>query len=548
MQHDDTFGPVHDKEGVAGCLNILMQHSGASLLLSRPDSGPLPVIVVAEEPGRKLLLDISSIREVTTDLKHGMEFRLLGQLGGTFVRSSALKVSFCEELDGRMQCECAYPDAFEVAQRRKTFRVEVRPGWCTVTISGRSRLPPSRAELRNLSPEGCMVALPLASAAMLAAEAGSLRLELKFSSGAALVVMGTVCRQQPVPDQRALLIGFQFTDLTPEQNRNLWFHLHEIEREGGRRVVPDQDLLPSRPLTAEQMDVAPKGTLYPTPMARSLVGVAEFLDTQIIALRIGDNLDSAQLSRYSESVLALLDQGRESLLFALHCLVDEPEVVRHSLAVAVRMADITGGAMPREICKAIVASALVHDLGRMLVAPGVLQDQLDLLLARMKECRWLAPEIVRQVVEQGNERLDGSGYPNGLKQAELRELARVMAVVKTVDAMGRASTAGPAQSVDAIYRHLLKQPEKFDQNWVKRYIRHFGMLPVGTLVAYEHGEMAWIRSLDDKMQPAKVQLTTAAGPPRVATLGEVLQGSALAALGNVVRILVPGVPFLKQVN
>lgn len=539
MQHDDTFSSVHDNEGIAGCLNILMQHSGASLLLSRLDSGPLPVIVVAEEPGRKLLLDISSIREVTTDLKHGMEFRLLGQLGGTFVRSSPLKVSFCEEIAGRMQCECSYPDSFEVAQRRKTFRVEVPSGWCSVTVCGSGRVPPCKAELRNLSPEGCMVALPLTSAAMLAAETSSLRLELKFLSGLPLVVMGAVCRQQAVPDQRALLIGFQFSELSAEQNRNLWFHLHEIERAGGRRVAPGQALLSVRPLNVEPMDVPLKGTVYPTPMARSLVGVAEFLDTQIIALRIGEDIDSAQLSRHSEDLLVLLDQGRESLLFAIHCLVDEPEIVRHSLAVAVRMADITGAAMPREICKAIIASAMIHDLGQILVAPGVLQNEVDLLLARMKECRWLAPEVVRQVVEQGNERLDGSGYPNGLRQPELRELARLMAVVKTVDAMGRASAAGPAQSVDAIYRHLLKHPGQFDQNWVKRYIRHFGLLPVGTLVTYERGEMAWVRSLDERMQPAQVQLTSDAGPPRVATLGDVLQGSALAELGKVVRILVP---------
>lgn len=538
MQQEDVFIQVHDKESVADCLNILMQHSGASLLLSKPDSTPLPVVVMADEPGSNLSLDISAIREVTSDLKHGMEFRLLGQLGGTAVRSRPLTVISCEELEGRMRCECAYPESFEVAQRRKTFRVELRSGWCSVLVSGTGTTA-SKGELRNLSPEGCMVALPLTAAGLLAGETGNLRLELKFASGARLALLGTVSRQQLVTEQRILLVGFQFPELSTEQNRTLWSHIHEIERESTRVATLSPSPLPTKSFSnAEQMDMPAKGTLFPTPTARSLASIAEFLDTQIIALRIGDDIDSGQLSRHSESLLALLDQGRESLLFALHCLIDEPEVVRHSLAVAVRMADITSAAMPRDMGKAIIASAMVHDLGKALNATALLQDQLDLLVTRLKECRWLAPEIIRQVIEQANERLDGSGYPNGMRQPELRELARLMAVVKTIDAMGRHSSAGPAQAIDVIYRHLLTRPEQFDQNWVKRYIRHFGVIPVGTLVRYEGGEMAWVRSLNEKMQPSQVQLAREAAPPRVATLGEVLQGGALDELGKIGKILV----------
>lgn len=547
MQQDDIFSRVDDQEGVADCLNILMQHSGASLLLDKPDSGPLPVIVVAEEPGRTLLLDISAIREVTVDLKHGMEFRLLGELGGKFIRSNPLMVNNCEEVEGRMKCECSCPEYFEVAQRRKTFRVELPPGMtCVVIVSGSDALPSWQGELKNLSLEGCMVALPLAAVAMLATEGGSLLLELNFPSGVRFTVMGTVCRQQADLERRAVIVGFQFVGLTSEQNRNLWFYVHETEREVARKGTPDHEqLLHSKLFVGTALDRSSQATVLPTPMARSLSTIAEFLDTQIIALRIGDDIDSAQLSRHAERLQSLLDQGRESMLFALQCLADEPEVVRHCLAVAVRMADITGPAMPRDMRKAIIASAMVHDLGKAVSRRTPAQDRmdgaagLDLLLSRMKECRWLAPEILHQVVGQANERLDGSGWPGGLKDPDLRELARLMAVVKTVDEMGHARADRPAQPVDAIYRYLLGHPAQFEQSWVKRYIRHFGIRPVGTLVRYENGEMAWIRSLNDNMQPDQVQLTTAIALPRTATLGEVLRGEALAALGAVEAILTP---------
>ena len=152
-------------------------------------------------------------------------------------------------------------------------------------------------------------------------------------------------------------------------------------------------------------------------------------------------------------------------------------------------------------------------------------------MGRMGRCHWLSASILDSVAQNVNERLDGSGYPRGLTADGLHELARAAAVVDAIDAMRRDRPDRPAWRIDAIYRHLLHQPERFDQRWVKRYIQRFGLHPIGSLVRFDGGQLAWIQALDAEGQPTQVQLTDACEPPGPA-LGEILRGTAIQRLGS----------------
>ncbi len=147
---------------------------------------------------------------------------------------------------------------------------------------------------------------------------------------------------------------------------------------------------------------------YATPMARRLVKVAAFLDAQLLLLQQGSDIDSRQLSRNADRLLMLHEEDREGLLFASRCLSLEPLLVRHGIAVAVHLLDLVGNNMPREVRKAIVASGLVHDLGKALIpqvvfkAPSfeathrrALSEHVSLLLARLHTCQWLSATVAQ---------------------------------------------------------------------------------------------------------------------------------------------------------
>lgn len=579
LQDDEEYYQVRSTHAVTACLDVLMQPGGASLQLDRPHGSAEPIVLMAVEPGGWLQLDLTPSPHLRPALEAGTDFFLIGQGGGKLMRSQSLKASECRTVPGgRIECFCPYPEYFDIVQRRDTFRAELRLGMeATATVSHEDQS--WSGKLKNLSMTGCLVELPLSAAAMVSAVQGDspasgkepvLNVELCFPNGTRFAIDAHLRHQVANLEERYIRTGFQFVDPTPQQDRDLWQFVREIEREAARFMGADaSNLAPSLLFRTRQgggesaYEAEPRPELsavagrstgdYPTAMARRLVPVAEFLDVQILALRSGGNIEATQLSRAAERVLSLREENREELLFALACQRQEPNVVGHSLAVTVRLLDLAHTAnLPRDMGKAIVASGLVHDMGKALLPPELLrsplldarqrrelQSHVALVQPRLAECRWLSDSVVRQVIQQVNERLDGSGYPAALRGDDLNELSRLAAVVDAIDAMGRHRADREAMPIDHIYRILDKETHRFDSRWLQRYRQRFGDYPVGTLLRFGGGQLAWVRHLDRDGKPVQVQLAEAAVPPCDQSLGKLVEGYDLQRLGDVVEVVAP---------
>jgi len=348
----------------------------------------------------------------------------------------------------------------------------------------------------------------------------------------------------------------RFVSPSGDQERQLWHFVREIERESTRQGEgSDSSLLPSLLFQTDAAAPAPVSrrniSRYATPMAKRLARVAGYLDAQLLEIKEGGRLDSIQLSRFSDRLLGLHAEDREALLFATFCMSSEPLLVRHGLGVAVHLLDLAStGPLPRDVCKALVACALVHDLGKALLPSELLEakswgeaqrealsEHAAAIRERLAGCQWLAPGVVESVVMRVNERLDGSGYPAGLAGGQLGELTRLASVVDAVEAMRRDRPDRPAWRVGDIYRHLLSHPGQYDVRWVRRYLKRFGIMPIGTLVRFAGGELGWVQRLGAQGELAQVQLAEQAVPPGE-RLGDVLTGERLARLGEV-REVVP---------
>ncbi|OUE41878.1 phosphohydrolase [Billgrantia desiderata SP1] len=555
-QQGDEFIRVGSPSEIEVLLDQLIQPGGASLLLDRPGSAPIPVVVMEQAPPESMLLDITAVREIVGELKRGMGFRLLGQVHGKMIRTPALKALQVEVLEGRVQCQCDYPHYLEELQRREAYRARLRLGMEVGAILRGSEGDGDvtvQGDLKDLSQQGCQLELP-SSAATLLAEAALVEIELCFPNGSRFTVQAAPRHKVADSDRQTLRVGFQFHDCSAEQERKLWFFVREIERESSRYSdESDVGRLPSMLFQSQSVgassSVGRRNLLsYPTPMARRLARVAGYLDAQLLELQQGDDVDPVQLSRHADMLLQLAEEDIEALLFATRCLGQEPVLVRHGLGVAVHMLALAGtNSVPRDVRKAVAASAMIHDLGKGLLPPGLLaagsfgpdeharlKQHVDLLVQRMGRCQWLSEKVMHAVVVSTNERLDGSGYPAGVMSEGLSELARMSAVVDVVDAMRRSRADRPAWRIDAVYRHLLKSPQQFDPRWVKRYVQRFGLRPVGSLVRFSGGALAWIQRLDQQGKPFQVQLTEETAPPGEA-MGEVLRGDVESRLGEMVE-------------
>jgi HD-GYP domain-containing protein (c-di-GMP phosphodiesterase class II) len=549
-QPHDGYTRVQKPSEIETLLGQLSEPGGASLVMEGADEKALPVLVADQVFGDHLLLDISAIRELAGPLKRGQPFRLVGESKGMMLRTPVLVMTACEQAQGRLQCRCDYPFYLEVLQRRQYFRAKLRLGMeVGAILRDQEESATSQGDLKNLSLDGCMVEVPTSSANMLSSSE-PLEIELCFPDGTRFAIKGVAKHYSTDVERQVLRVGLQFDTPNVEQERQLWLFVREIEREAARQSASGGDgLLRSLLFHIDPKSPPPvarrNAQRYATPMTKRLARIAGYLDAQLLELPNDRQLDSVQLSRHADRLLVLHEEDREAVLFAARCLSQEAALVRHCLTVAVQLLDLaTLSKMPRDACKAVAACAMVHDFGKAFLpdsirkAPELDQEQRAVMtthVAQLKpcfeRCQWLSNSVLKSVVMEINERLDGSGYPLGLSGDQLGELSRVAMVVDVIDAMRWDRPDRPAWSLAEIYAQLADEPGRFDQRWVKRYIKVFGALPIGSLVRFETGQLAWIQRLDSKGQPRQVQLTDSARPPDDA-LGEVLRDEAVLQLGK----------------
>jgi len=103
---------------------------------------------------------------------------------------------------------------------------------------------------------------------------------------------------------------------------------------------------------------------------------------------------------------------------------------------------------PREV-RRVECGARVHDVGKIIVSPEILEKPGRLVPCEHAEIQRHAifgarlvaslqdPELT-VIVRHHHERIDGSGYPDGLRREEIPLGARIVAVVDTFDALTSA--------------------------------------------------------------------------------------------------------------
>ncbi|WP_230371370.1 HD-GYP domain-containing protein [Paludibacterium denitrificans] len=100
-----------------------------------------------------------------------------------------------------------------------------------------------------------------------------------------------------------------------------------------------------------------------------------------------------------------------------------------------------------ERCNAMEMTGLVHDIGKIAIPAEILSKPtrltpLEMAMVRghaqagydiLKDVPFAAP--VAEAIRQHHERMDGSGYPQGLKGDEILPEARVLAVADVIESM-----------------------------------------------------------------------------------------------------------------
>ena len=183
-----------------------------------------------------------------------------------------------------------------------------------------------------------------------------------------------------------------------------------------------------------------------------------------------DALDSAEGAFVA---LALTIEARDPMTNG-HC----ERLARH----AVLLGRTIG--LPAEDLHALHRGGYLHDLGKVgipdavLLKPGPLTPSEFTLMKRHPEIgdNLAAPlqslRHVRPIIRCHHERVDGSGYPDGLKGDEVPLLAQIVGIVDVFDALtSQRPYRGPLPAAMA-GRHLLREVEqgRFEKSYVEAFL------------------------------------------------------------------------------
>ena len=191
-------------------------------------------------------------------------------------------------------------------------------------------------------------------------------------------------------------------------------------------------------------------------------------DKKTIQCNIRDITDQIKLREYEK---AISTSHKETI----HALVSLVEIRDSYTAGHQKRVSELSVAIGKELhlspksLEGVHMSAILHDIGKFNIPTELLTKatQLDDPEKEMLRNHSLAgydvlkgihfPWPIALTVLQHHERLDGSGYPNGLKGSRISEAARIIAVADTVEAMTGARPYRPAIGLDKALMHIQQE-------------------------------------------------------------------------------------------
>ncbi|MFC4768115.1 HD-GYP domain-containing protein [Effusibacillus consociatus] len=155
--------------------------------------------------------------------------------------------------------------------------------------------------------------------------------------------------------------------------------------------------------------------------------------------------------------------------------------------------------------------AMLHDIGKTFIAQEILEKPGKLTPAEYEEIKkhtTLGFDILRDQPDipllsahcalQHHERIDGSGYPRGLKGHEIHQYGKIVGLADIYDALISARSYRkaflPHEALDIIFA----SSDKFDLELMTKFRDHIVIYPVGMMVALSTGEKGVVVDINSK--------------------------------------------------
>lgn len=216
---------------------------------------------------------------------------------------------------------------------------------------------------------------------------------------------------------------------------------------------------------------------------------------------------------FSKQLVGSIDRNPNALMCITKIREKDSYLLEHSLNVAILLANFAKYLQMSEMeVQELALAGFLHDIGKIKIPDGILhkpgrltepemnimRDHVFLGVQTLEEMG-LPQHIIRTMAEH-HERLDGYGYPEGLRGEEISQYGRMIAIADTYDAI----TADRVYKVGMPSQKALKillgdSPTKYDVELVQKFVKCVGIYPVGSLVKLDNDYIGMVIQQNETM-------------------------------------------------
>ena len=322
----------------------------------------------------------------------------------------------------------------------------------------------------------------------------------------------------------------------------------EVDQRSDALLAAAGELKPSHPRyrpPADELEVATQ-----------IHGEAQNLVNHVMAdVKLGRAIDITPFNELAEELQSSVFRNPNALCCLGRIRDKDRYLMEHSVNLSVLMS-LYGKGMGHsaDVLHQTIVGALLHDIGKILTPEHILhkpsrltREELEIMKKHARDSRDILlatqgiGELTVLTAAQHHERMDGTGYPEGLAGDEISIYGRMVAIADVYDALtadrvyhkGLTPTQGLKKLLEWSGSHL-------DPELVRQFIRCIGIYPVGSLVLLESDRLGVVIETNDDDQRLPVLRLVYHTRFRMAIPMEILD---LASAGNqdrIVRAVDPG--------
>jgi HD-GYP domain-containing protein (c-di-GMP phosphodiesterase class II) len=262
----------------------------------------------------------------------------------------------------------------------------------------------------------------------------------------------------------------------------------------------------------------------------------QFLESALGQVRDAEKPDVNEGEHLVEELVQAHSQGdlpQELLIQALHGETNSSFLIANAVNVTV-YAILVGSTLglPDERLGELGLAALLHDVGKILVSEEILykeetltEEEFDVIRKYPNESFEVLQSLgeqhhyIAECALQVNERLDGSGYPQGLKDDEIDAYAQIIGILDIYEALTHNRPQRQKFTHFEAVKEILKTQKKaFRREFLKALLDTLSIFPIHSLVKLNSGAIGRvIQTFDDHPMRPRIEIIVDAQKRRVSS-------------------------------